>query len=259
MDQFKVAAVSYLNTKPLLHGLALDKVVQEVNLSIDYPAKCAELLLNGEVDFALVPVAVIPQLASYQLVSDYCIGCDGAVQTVCIYSNSPLKNIKSILTDFHSRTSNELAKILLREYWKLDIPFYKLDESVHGVVPEDTAIIAIGDKTIDIAKEYKYHFDLGEAWKKLTGLPFVFAAWVSLKPIPKSFENRLNQAFKKGIEDIDDLIKALGKQKDNFSLKSYFDTYIDYNLDEAKKKALKLFLKKIKENKHSYSPELSLA
>ena len=259
MKRYNIAAVSYLNTKPLLHGIALEKMEKELNLSIDYPAKCAEKLLKGEVDFALVPVAVIPQLSSYHLVSDYCIGCDGAVQTVCIYSNEPLEKINEIYTDFHSRTSNELAKILLREYWKMDIPFYSLQASAEKELGQKSAIIAIGDKTIDLAPKFKYEYDLGEAWKKLTGLPFVFAAWISLKPIPEDFEARLNSAFKKGIEDIDDLVQALGKQGEDFSLKMYFDNYIDYHLDAKKKEALQLYLEKIKENKESYFPELSLA
>ncbi len=258
MKKYKIAAVSYLNTKPLLHGLNLINLQEEIDLCIDYPSSCGQRLLNDEVDFALVPVAVLPSLVNYSIVSDYCIGCDGAVQTVCIYSDKPIEEVKTIYTDFHSRTSIELSKILLREYWKKDVPFVHTGESIEGNYESGAGVMAIGDKTIRMDKKYKYKYDLGEAWKSHTGLPFVFAVWVSKKNLPETFTKKLNKAFEKGIAEIDALITSLQNVEGDFDLKKYFNDYIDYHLDAKKLEALNLFLKKMQKNKRSYTSELSL-
>ena len=76
MKKIKVGAVSYLNTKPLLYGIEHSaELMQQIELVTDYPSKIARQLLNDEIDVGLVPVAVIPQMKEYYIVSDYCIGC----------------------------------------------------------------------------------------------------------------------------------------------------------------------------------------
>src|ERR671921_2770283 len=76
LDKIKVAAVSYLNTKPLLYGIRQHEVLKKIDLIEDYPAKIAQLLIDGEVDMGLIPVAVIPKLNEHQIITDYCIGSD---------------------------------------------------------------------------------------------------------------------------------------------------------------------------------------
>src|SRR5688572_20649974 len=92
-----------------------------LELSVDYPAKIAQQLIDGEVDVALVPVAIIPKLKEYHIISDYCIGAEGPVASVCLFSDVPMNEIKRIYLDYQSRTSVALLKVLVREYWKLDV------------------------------------------------------------------------------------------------------------------------------------------
>ena len=91
----------------------------ELDLLIDYPANIARLLLTDEIDVGLVPVAIIPSLKEHHIIADYGIGCDGAVASVCLFSDVPLNEIKSILLDYQSRTSVALLKVLLKEHWKI--------------------------------------------------------------------------------------------------------------------------------------------
>ena len=119
----RVGAVSYLNTKPLIYGFENGLMKNEIDLLIEYPSKIAAMLLNDEIDVGLVPVAVIPEMKEYHIISDYCIGSDGEVASVCLFSEVSLYDIKTILLDYQSRTSVALLKILIREYWKINVVF----------------------------------------------------------------------------------------------------------------------------------------
>ena len=122
----KITAVSYLNTLPFIYGLKHSRLIDTIDLDLDYPAACAKKLINGDVDLALVPVVVIPSLKEAHIISDYCIGANGSVDTVCLYSDVPIDRIVNIFLDYQSQTSVALLKILLKEYWKLAPDFKNL-------------------------------------------------------------------------------------------------------------------------------------
>ena len=119
----KVCSVSYLNSIPFVYGLENSGI--EVDLSLEIPSVCGKKLQNNEVDLALLPIAVIPTLEYAEVVSPYCISSDGAVQTVCLFSEVPLEQIDSILLDYHSRTSNALVQLLCKHFWKIQPKFKK--------------------------------------------------------------------------------------------------------------------------------------
>lgn len=118
MKKIRITAVSYLNTKPLLYGLLNSPLADQVELSLDIPSECARKLKAGEVDLALTPVAIIPELPTWHLVSDYCIGAVGSVKTVNLYSELPVEALKTVYLDHHSRTSVALVQLLFKEYWQ---------------------------------------------------------------------------------------------------------------------------------------------
>ena len=253
MKKIKLTAVNYLNTKPFLFGLIQSGMEDVLEIQKDIPAKCAEKLIQNEVDIALIPVAALVDIKAHYIVSDFCIGCEGAVKTVCLYSNSPIEDINRIYLDVHSRTSVALVKILINDYWKkseMDYkPIYKIGEEI---IEDEAALLAIGDKTIGMEEKYTYIYDLGEVWKDMTGLPFVFAAWVANKKMEPEFLARFNKALAAGLEHIPDLMLLMPETAHGFDLKKYFEENISYTLDEPKKKALRLFMSKLD---HSISPE----
>jgi chorismate dehydratase len=238
-----VGIVSYLNTKPLLYGIQHSELVQSMELMIDYPSHIATMLLQDEIDIGLVPVAVIPKMKEYFINTNYCIGCDGPVGSVCIFSDVPLEKVDHILLDYQSRTSTELAKILLREYWKVspEITDGGIDFIDH--IKGSTAGLVIGDRALEQRRISLYRYDLGEAWKALTGLPFVFAAWISNKKLDDSFIKMFNEANGLGVQNVDQVLTHLNN--DIFDLRQYFEKYISYQLDDAKKEGLRLFLQKL--------------
>ena len=89
LKKIKVGAVSYLNTKPLLYGIKHHPVFQQMELIEDYPSHIAQLLIDDKIDLGLIPVAVIPALKEYHIITDYCIGANGAVASVCLFSQVP--------------------------------------------------------------------------------------------------------------------------------------------------------------------------
>lgn len=108
--KIRVGAVSYLNTKPLIYGFEQGKMRDEIDLLIDYPANIASQLINDKIDVGLVPVAILPLLKEHHVVSDYGIACDGEVASVCLFSDVPLHEIRTVLLDYQSRTSVALLK-----------------------------------------------------------------------------------------------------------------------------------------------------
>jgi chorismate dehydratase len=246
--KIKVAAVNYLNTKPLLYGIKKSNLFNDIELIEDYPSQVAQKLLDGSVDVGLVPVAIIPQLVESHIITDYCIGCDGAVASVCIFSDVPMEQVETIYLDYQSRTSVELAKILLKEYWKSKAELINASsDDFREKIKGTTAGLVIGDRAFKQRLSSKYIYDLGEAWKAHAGLPFVFAAWVSNKELSPRFIDLFNQGNRIGLEELDEIVKQ--NVYTLFDLKEYYTKLIRYHLDDEKMKGMHLFLQKVSSNR----------
>lgn len=246
MDKIRISAVSYTNTKPFIYGLEHSGILDQIDLSIDIPADCAQKLIDDKADIGLIPVAATLSLPSWDIVADYCIGSVGAVNSVFVFSNCDIREAKVLQLDPQSRTSNNLAMVLVKNYWKADhltivrnAPDYAQSSDPH------TAFVQIGDRTFNKAAQYPFAYDLGAEWQKLTGLPFTYAAWIANKPIPEEFMAEFNRALKLGLDNRTALIKQLQPESD-FDLDDYLMHKLDFDLTEDKRKALYLFLDYIK-------------
>ena len=149
-----MGAVSYLNTKPLLYGIQRSAIINDIELKIDYPSRIASMLLKDEIDLGLVPVAIIPKLKSYYINTDYCIGCDGPTASVCLFSETPIDKVEKVLLDYQSRTSVVLAKILLKEYWKIQPELIDAGEDFREYIKGTTAGVVIGDRALAAKKTF---------------------------------------------------------------------------------------------------------
>jgi chorismate dehydratase len=242
LKKIKVGAVSYLNTKPLLYGIKRsEKLLEQIVLVEEYPSKIASMLVDGSIDIGLVPVAVIPQLKEWHIVSDYCIGADGDVGSVCLFSEVSIDKIEKVLLDYQSKTSVNLGKILLKNYWKISPQLIDADENYIAEIKDTTAGIVIGDRALQQRKRSKYIYDLAAAWKDFTGLSFVFAAWISNRKLPDNFIHDFNEANNEGLKHIDDVIAENPYKA--YDLNVYYKKNISYFLDEEKKKGMEMFLK----------------
>ncbi len=244
MEKIKISVVSYLNSKPFIYGLEHSGILNEIDLQLDIPSVCAQKLIDGKVDLGLIPVAVIPKLSEKFIVSDYCIGAEGKVASVMLYSEVPLHQIKTILLDYQSRTSVTLVKVLAKEYWKINPQWAATETDFENSVSGNVAAVIIGDRTFGLENKYAYAYDLSEEWEKFTQLPFVFACWVANKKLSEQFIACFNQALKYGLNHRHLLIEELNSKK-NYptDIGVYLTQSIKYNFDDRKKTALELFMK----------------
>ena len=215
----------------------------EMDLIIDYPSNIASFLINDRIDIGLVPIAVIPSLKEHHIISDYGIGCDGEVASVCLFSEVPLAEIETILLDYQSSTSSALLKILLEEHWKISPQIVSGTDNYEKQITGTTAGLVIGDRALRQRLRSKYFYDLGSAWKEMTGLPFVFAAWVSNKKLPAAFIAAFNEANEFGLNNLDEVIRQ--NPHSVFDLKRYYTELVKFKLDSQMHAAKALFLRKI--------------
>ncbi len=242
--KIKVGAVSYLNTKPLIYGFEQGLMKDEVELILDYPAKIAEMLADGRIDIGLVPVAMLPKLDPHYIIGDHCIACNGEVASVCLFSEVPLQEIDTILLDYQSRTSVLLLQILLKEYWKISPKLVAAYPNYEKDIKGNVAGLVIGDRAFKQRLSSQYTYDLGQAWKEMTGLPFVFAAWLSTKKMSEDFVKQFNAANALGLNCIDEIAKANSIVE--YDMATYYKNNIDYRINEEKIKAVQLFIDKLK-------------
>jgi chorismate dehydratase len=240
LEKIKVGIVNYLNTKPLVYGIQRSAVTDRLILVEDYPANVARMLVEGSIDVGLVPVAVIPHLQEHHIISDYCIGCTGPVASVAIFSEVPIHDIQTVLLDYQSRSSVALAKVLMREYWKIHPQLTDTRSDYRSLIKGTTAGVVIGDRALEQRKKSPYIYDLGEAWIEYTGLHFVFAAWVSNKPLPDDFISEFNAANKLGLQHIDEVVAE--NPFPIFDLHQYYTKHISYQLTPEKRQGLEKFL-----------------
>lgn len=245
MNKIRVGIVSYLNTRPLIYGLKFPPISQQIELIEETPARLAQMLLDNKIDLGLLPIAAITDVPDYQLVGDYCIAANEAAATVCLFSEVPLEEIRTIYLDYQSRTSVELLKWLIREYWKINPELINTqDDSYRSKLNGTTAGLVIGDRAFEQRLISKFSIDLGTEWKKATGFPFVFAAWISRQVFSTEFITMLNNANALGLNHLDEIVSA--HPFSLYSLKEYYTKNMSYQLTDDKKNALNYFLKSIR-------------
>jgi chorismate dehydratase len=246
VNKIRISAVSYTNTKPFIYGLQHSGMSGKIEMSVDNPTECAQKLIDDVVDIGLIPVAATLSLAKWDIVSDYCIGSVGAVNSVFVFSNTDIREAKFLQLDPESRTSNNLAKVLVKHFWQAhQLTFVEKATDYSESADPYTAFVQIGDRTFGKTGKYCFAYDLGNEWQKFTGLPFVFAAWIANKTIPLEFMVQFNQALKYGIDHRKELLQELSPHAD-FDLDNYLMHSLDFELTEEKKQALHLFLDYVK-------------
>lgn len=238
--------MSYLNTKPFLFGLEDPAYQSKFEIELAHPAACAEQLKKGKADIGLVPVALAKEMPGGKIISNYCIGTEGPVQTVCLFSHVPIEEIKKIVLDYQSKTSVALIQLLMKNYWQKAVVWEAGKPGFETQINQNTAGLVIGDRTIGLLERYPYCYDLGEIWQAYTGLPFVFAVWMTYTDISKEILDIFNQALQLGIEQIDSLVKLIPNQwNGTFDISAYLKNNISYSLDEHKIQGMNQFLKAI--------------
>lgn len=245
MEKKKIVCVNYLNTKPLIRALDQQPYSNYFELIPENPRVCSEKYQAGVADIALVPVAVLAsEIKDYQIISDYCIASDGDVATVGIFSDSELKDISKIYLDDHSKTSQQLTKIIFEDYLNI-YPEYQVCDVSKVTLDKNEGVLMIGDKAFTSKSSYENYFDLGGLWTQFTSLPFVYAVWISREK-DQELEKLFNEGVAKGLEQIETIIDENKVLHPDIDLASYYKDHIHYDLEAKKLEGLNLFLKTLK-------------
>ena len=243
MSAVRLGAVSYLNTRPLVHGLDAHPDLFEIRF--DVPAQCAALLHEGRIDLGLIP-AVEYLRGDYRIVPGVSIASDGPVASVAIFSRVPVEKIASIAMDISSRTSVALTRILCAQRWHIAPKFLPAEPDLRAMLARADAALVIGDPalTIDAAAEGLSKIDLGSEWRAFTNLPFVYAMWCGREGACGAEHVReLNAARERGTTDIDAIAasEAAGDAQRRRVIATYLRDNLRYGLGERAMAGLRRF------------------
>jgi cyclic dehypoxanthinyl futalosine synthase len=252
--RLRLVGVSYLNAQPLLHGLLQGLGEDRTQLELAIPSELSRKLLEDEADAGLAPIAVLAAHGGLQLVPGMAIGCDGALRSVKIVGDVPIEQMDEVLLDASSRTSVVLARILIKARCGGREPRY-CSQPPHEIVKRvsgKTGGLLIGDPALEVEGRFTYDLDLGQAWKELTGLPFVFAAWVARPGVLSARDVLLLQgSLEAGLSERAKIAQAWartrgGQAEDHLS---YLTDSIRYVLDDRALSGLREFLRRAAELK----------
>ena len=237
--KLRIASVSFLNARPLIEGLDENP---SVDLTLDVPSKLMDGLLDARYDVALLPVIDYQRLENLVLIPAGGIGSDGETLTVRVFSRVPIQEIRTLACDPDSHTSVALARIILAQRYGQRPEFIDLRNSTGN---EHEARLLIGDKVIiDAPRDMAHQLDLGAEWKALTGLPFVFAAWMARNDVDvdRAFPI-LEHAKMAGLASIDAIVRRhgvpLGWPRD--LAHQYLTGHLRFHIGQCELEAMRLF------------------
>jgi chorismate dehydratase len=182
----RLGAVEYLNARPLVHGLDMNP---RFDVRYDVPSECARLLHDGSIDVGLIPSIEYLRGGPYRIVPDVAIASDGPVASVALYTTKPIGEVCSIALDTSSRTSVALVRVLSARHFKIQPVFENHGPDISTMLARCDAALIIGDVALlldhtmvrlkpDTTTDARVaKIDLGDIWKTMTGLPFVYAFW----------------------------------------------------------------------------------
>jgi chorismate dehydratase len=175
----RVGRIEFVNCYPLYDHFAGELAARGVAATIveGYPAVLNRLLVDGEIDVTLPSsIEFARHAAVLELVPQVSISSLGAVDSVQLFTSVPLAEVRTIALTEKSATSVCLLRVLCRE-WGLQPEFAPRRGSFAEVLKENDGLLLIGDEALHVLRAgfCPYNYDLGEEWRKATGLPMVFA------------------------------------------------------------------------------------
>jgi cyclic dehypoxanthinyl futalosine synthase len=237
----RVASVGYLNAQPLVCGLDAD-----ARFAVDFglPSEVARRLAEDEADVALMPVAAAAAIGDVKIVPGMAIGSRGPVRSVAIFSERPVEELEEVVLDLSSRTSVVLARLVLAKR-NPRVRFLGMNETdARASIMGKRGALVIGDPALSIEKKFPHVLDLASAWREMTGLPFVFAAWCTRgDALDLAHVEALLSAKERGRGESRALAEEHAKKSGLGveSLEQYLQSAINYDLGEAEIKGLQRF------------------
>ena len=242
----RIAASSYLNTAPLIWSFIHGSQRDQVELFTDTaPARCAEMLANGEVDVALVPVIEYQRIPDAAIIPDVCVGSRTAVRSVVLVTRkNNLKKVESVALDVSSRTSVTLVKIIFREFLGFEPTWETSAPDLGSMLARADAALIIGDPAMKIPRDKFRVYDLATLWHEFTGFGFVFAMWMVRKDsVERIRAIDFAAARNEGLANLDSIAQTYSEQIElsEAEIGQYLTDNIVFRVDEEMQKGLGLY------------------
>ncbi len=238
---YRIGSVPYLNAAPLRFSLEQREPTSDVPFTIGrwIPSKLSRMMKDGELDVALMPLADYCAGVGECLVPEVSISCIGKVASVLLFTKRPLAEVKTIACDVASKSSVALMHVLLRERWGwagTTVPL-QTSEDFRAIPDEYDAALLIGDVALQFSRKTDVQrYDLGEEWHRLTGLPFVFAAWVLAKsegmaPLARLLRDAKQEGLTRLTEVVEQNVGVASLNRD--SVFRYLTANVNYDFSPA--------------------------
>lgn len=244
----RISHVEYINTLP--YKVALEKsdfIRQNSIISKSHPAGCAYDLINGLADIGLVPVGALNILKDYKIIEGFGLASKKNVKSVLLVSNVSINLISKVFLDYQSKTSNGFVKILAEKFWNCKFDFIESGEGYIDQISGNTAGIVIGDKALENFSRFPYVYDIAQEWHKFTGLPSVYAVWVTNNKANKNYLRKFVEVLNEGVENVNSIADSYQKDFTHFNLIDYLTNNISYRIGEQENKSLELYLKLLRQ------------
>ena len=241
----RIGAINFLNALPLCQQLSQQDKSWKIIEAL--PSELAKALRSGEIDVGLVPQVEACRDPRYRILPGHCISCDGEVGSILLFLNKEWQDLQVVGVDRASNSSVALLQVLrhLDGLPPLEILEIGSDLSVLEKANPPDAVLLIGDPALQHRSANLERIDLGQAWKSKTGLPFVFAVWLSRDQLPSSIVTGLHNSAVRGLELRDQIAADFSRTRpeilDFAAAKEYLYQNICYNLGEGQKQALESF------------------
>ncbi len=252
----RVCAVSYANSTPLVWGLLHGPQRGIFDLEFALPSKCADRLRAGAADIGLVPLIELARQPGLRIVPGICVGCNGPVRSIVLVSKKPFAKVEAIAADTGSRTSVVLAQVLAAHLHGTRPRVLPHRPHLDEMLAMADAALVIGDAALAIDPSMEswqdrpvHVYDMGLAWREMTGLPMVFAVWAAGR-LPHGLLGEdvvaaLQDSAAFGLRHIEDVVahESSTHGLPRSMLREYLTRYVRYDVGDAEREAMLLYLK----------------
>jgi predicted solute-binding protein len=250
--KLRVCAVSFLNTTPLVWGMLHGSQQGLFDLDFRIPSGCADQMAGGAADIGIVPCFELTR-QDLEVVPGTGIACHGPVRSILLVSKRPAREIRTLAVDSSSRTSVQLARVILERRYGAEYTAIPQAPDLNAMLRVADAALIIGDPALHLepaALPYEVH-DLGAEWVEMTGLPMVFAVWAARKDVVTAeVVEAFRDSCRYGRAHIEEIVAAESSRR-GFApdlVRDYLTRHIVHELGPRDYEGMDLFLRYAREN-----------
>jgi chorismate dehydratase len=244
--------VSFLNTTPLVWGMLHGPQRGMFELDFQLPSVCADQLAAGAAEIGIVPSFELTH-QDLEVIPGAGIACREGVRSILLVSSRPASEIRTLATDTSSRTSVQLARVILDRRYGAEPVLHPHAPDLDAMLRIADAALLIGDPALRLEPSTLpyYVYDLGAEWVEMTGLPMVFAVWAGQRAaITPEVTAAFRDSCRFGRDHMEDIVAAESASR-GFPpdlVREYLTRHIVHELGPREYEGMELFLRYAREH-----------